>query len=279
MTSNILELSKDLLDPELQHELVETQTMNGTTYALIEQWGEIEAGLTLVAVEDGQARRLTADLLSDPEAGSIDPAIIQGFFQGEELLGQISQDIDLPDLPDPIMPLPGLDQILAVPRGGHLSQRDLLTAVHNLAIWGTTADGQVEMNSRLLAPAVTNRGRRACAWAVNRIVAFALGRPAGGGLATAEMVKVLRARDFPVSRTSAQPGAIIISPTTGNRIGHVGILGEGDLIYSNSTDLGNWTQSHTIAKWQNYYGGGKGLTVEFYHLNPARFAISPMPVA
>lgn len=279
MTSDILELSKDLLDPGLQHEPLEIQTMNDTTYALIEQWGEFEAGLALVAVTDGQATRLTADLLSDPEASAIDPAIILGFSQGEELLNQISPDIDLPDLPDPIMPLPGLDKILAVPAGGRLRQDDLLQAVYNLAIWGTSPDGQREMNSRLLAPAVTNRGRRACAWAVNRLVTFALGRPVGGGLATAEMVKVLRTRDFPVSRTAAQPGAIIISPTTGTRIGHVGIFGEGNLIYSNSSDLGNWSQSHTIAKWNSDYGAGKGLTVEFYHLNPARFASSPMPVA
>lgn len=279
MTRNILELSQALLDPMLDHELVETRDFNGKTYALIEQSGEYEAGLALIEIDGDNATRLSADLLSDPDAAQIDPAIIEGFSLGSDVLEEPAQDFDLPDLPGPITPLPGFDQILKAPAGPRLSQSNILRALHNLAIWGTTPDGQAEMNSRLKAPAATNRGRLACAWAVNRIARFALGKPVGGGLATAEMVKVLRVNDLRVSRDDAQPGAIIISPTQGGSVGHVGIMGEGDVIYSNSSNMGNWHQGPNFQRWMAYYGGEKRLPVEFYHLNPLRFSSSAFPVA
>lgn len=283
MTSNILELSKDLLDPELQHELVETRTINANEYALIEQTGEDEGALSLIEITDGQPRLLSADILGDTDLGAIDPAVLQEFSVGADLLDQAQQPaippLDTED-PDPSRgPAPGTTVQTHGGARKFLDLGSLLAAIHNLAVWGTTPDGQVEMNSRDNSPAATRRGRLACAWAVNRIVTFALQRPVGGDLSSARMGEVLRDRDQAVNLQEAKPGAIIISPTRGSNVGHVGILGEGGLIYSNSSSMGNWKQNRTITSWNAYYHAQKGLPVLFYHLDPARFPMPAFPVS
>jgi hypothetical protein len=63
---------------------------------------------------------------------------------------------------------------------------------------------------------------------------------------------------------------IIISPTHGSNVGHVGIVGEikspitATLIYSNSSARGVFSHSFTLGKWKAFYRDSKGLPVFFF---------------
>lgn len=154
---------------------------------------------------------------------------------------------------------------------GFLSQNELDRTMYIKAQWGVGAD---EMDSS--SAKGTEGGRLACAWAVNRMAQLALGRAIGGGLATAEMVKVLRAGHIP--RNTPDAGSVIISPSvyldSGKKItGHVGILGDDNLIYSNSSSRAQWEQNYTTSSWNAYYRDDKGLSVEIYGLNPSKFPL------
>jgi hypothetical protein len=145
---------------------------------------------------------------------------------------------------------------------------------------GTAIDGQVRASStrhlnNLSSANVpgTNHGRLACAWAVNRVVKDGTGKEVGGDLSTANMGSVLaHGRGRAVAPETAPEGSVIISPTSGPRTGHVGILmrGSGDSrrIYSNSSNQALYMDNFTVAKWRNYYGGELGLPVRAYQLNP-----------
>lgn len=121
----------------------------------------------------------------------------------------------------------------------------------------------------------TNGGRLACAWAVNQIVDRALRKPILGGpkgLATANLVKVLRGKHVRIK--DPVPGCIVISPTVyvpRANIGHVGIVGEGGMIYSNSSSAAQWQQNFTLATWKSYYVDRKGLSMQFYRLDDIYF--------
>ncbi|MER9941471.1 hypothetical protein NKJ70_05900 [Mesorhizobium sp. M0092] len=121
----------------------------------------------------------------------------------------------------------------------------------------------------------TNGGRLACAWAVNKVVERALGRPilsGPNGLATSNLVKVLRSKHVKV-RTPVS-GAIVISPTMYSprvNVGHVGIVGSGNKIYSNSSNKKQWINNFTTDSWSNYYGSRKGLPVEYFRLDEIYF--------
>jgi hypothetical protein len=69
-------------------------------------------------------------------------------------------------------------------------------------------------------------------------------------------------------------GAIIISPTTSNGIGHVGILGAGKgdnrLVYSNHSPsrkdpVARWEQNYTVKSFTAAHEA-KGLETYFYRL-------------
>jgi len=68
------------------------------------------------------------------------------------------------------------------------------------------------------------------------------------------------------------PGMIIISPTHGGNVGHVGIVGEiknptnATVIYSNSSRLGVFSDTFTLGSWKNFYRDRKHLPVFFYAL-------------
>lgn len=121
----------------------------------------------------------------------------------------------------------------------------------------------------------TSNGRLACAWAVNQIVDRALLRPildGPRGLSTSNLAKVLRSKHVRVP--DPKPGVIVISPTVYSpraNIGHVGIVGDNGLIYSNSSSAAKWSQNFTIAKWNNYYRDRKHLSVEYYRLDDIYF--------
>lgn len=115
----------------------------------------------------------------------------------------------------------------------------------------------------------TDGGNKACAAALNKIVEAATGQQVGGGLSTAAMYTALQNNPkFALVGTNtgaAQPGDIIISPTSGNATGHVGIVataGAGQII-SNSSSNAEVRQNHSATSWNNYYGG-KGLPVYIY---------------
>ena len=64
------------------------------------------------------------------------------------------------------------------------------------------------------------------------------------------------------------PGAIIISPTgtaPTKMPGHVGIMGMGDQIMSNSSATGQFKQNYTMATWKARWGAA-GFPIYFYQL-------------
>jgi hypothetical protein len=118
----------------------------------------------------------------------------------------------------------------------------------------------------------TNHGRLACAWAVNEVARRALGKPIGGGLRTADMAKVLKEKHELVPESRVSAGMVVISPTQGENIGHVGIIGDikspvsESLIYSNSSQHGVFEQNYTIKRWKASYKTRKRLPVLYYSI-------------
>ncbi|KQU08035.1 hypothetical protein [Rhizobium sp. Leaf453] len=242
-----------VLDPKLTSEIVETiHDEAGNQYALVLQSGEYESALSLVGLVDGEPMLLTGDVW---DVAGTDNDL-------QQLLAKFAQ-FDLPSVEE-------YDDPAVMAAGPTISQEALNILVHETAIWGVD---NPEMNSRELSPPETRGGKLGCAWAVNRIVKRACGQPVGGGLQTAFMILSLRQQDreVPVGEIPG-PGVIVISPTSGGQIGHVGILGENDKIYSNSTKFGMWKQSHTVDAWVAYYGKEKGLPVFYFELNPRRYS-------
>jgi cell wall-associated NlpC family hydrolase len=122
----------------------------------------------------------------------------------------------------------------------------------------------------------TGGGTLACAFVVNSIVDNALGKPITGatnntssfGRSTSQM-KI----DLDVSSlfylvgtniNAIRPGDIIISPTTGNVTGHVGIYTNTGKIISNSSSRTIVDDHFTPNSWINYYTNNKGLTTYIY---------------
>ncbi len=117
-------------------------------------------------------------------------------------------------------------------------------------------------------------GNLACAWAVNRILRGAVGRTFdhnGTSSMDAELrMGVSSGTVERIAREDVQPGDIIISPTEGNRIGHVGIMGENGLIYSNSSSSKQWKQNYNLATWdERYKSPSRNLQVNFYRVTTA----------
>lgn len=115
-------------------------------------------------------------------------------------------------------------------------------------------------------------GNLACVWAVRNLVHQVLGRwitrTDGTAVFTVELHKCF-IENFSESQISA--GGIIISPTQGRNIGHVGLLGPSTtandrLIYSNSSKRKVWSQNRTLDSWREYYSAGKHLSVLFFPL-------------
>ncbi len=113
-------------------------------------------------------------------------------------------------------------------------------------------------------------GHLACAFAVNRAVQFALGQPIDDEIDTRSLYSdLLNGRG--VSIDAAELGAIIISPTESKggvtTHGHVGIVGEGGLIYSNSSapeTLGKWMQNFDLNSWKADLVLRRHLKIHFF---------------
>ena len=75
--------------------------------------------------------------------------------------------------------------------------------------------------------------------------------------------KLFQKSDYP------KQGAIIISPTgTGNgklKNGHVGFVGESEMIISNDSASGLLLENFTRTSWKQKYFDFGGFKMEFYH--------------
>ncbi len=120
----------------------------------------------------------------------------------------------------------------------------------------------------------TNQGHLACAWAVNEVVNRALGKPIGGGLSTDNMFDVLKAHHNQLPAGQFAAGGIVISPRQGNRLGHVGIVGDiavsvsNTVIYSNRSSLGIFSDFYKVGTWNQTFSG---LQVICFTLNADQF--------
>ena len=142
-------------------------------------------------------------------------------------------------------------------------------------------DGEDDLNRQLLATAKAqvnvlsskdgpDGGNLACVWAVDRIFQKAFGRRLTTTLGTAVIDEELRnGKGRRVKEADLKPGHIIISPTgTGSGHGNIGIMGEGGLIYSNSSARARWEQNHTLATWKARYVTTKKMALHFYQVLP-----------
>ncbi|MDZ4205896.1 MAG: hypothetical protein U1C12_01655 [Patescibacteria group bacterium] len=66
--------------------------------------------------------------------------------------------------------------------------------------------------------------------------------------------------------SDVQPWSIIVSPTMKGEVGHVGILGDGGIIYSNNSATGRFDDHWNLDTWINYYRVQKKLRIYFYKL-------------
>jgi hypothetical protein len=254
-TGNISGIPSDvvaLLDPTLDADLLILSDLGPDTYYVISQFGDQGTGEPVFIRKPGNGEPV---IISDTRALPLELTLGIGGFNAAAGASTIDFDVAGYTL-DPH------DLSAYVSGGQRAPSADIDVKV------GSTAKEKLGMGSKD-APG-TNHGRLACAWAVNRVVTTALGRPIGGGLSTANMVQVLKARHAKVSEQSAPPGAVIISPTEQSgghaNIGHVGLLGADGKIFSNSSNDGQWEQNFSVSSWKSYYGG-KGLTVQFYRLD------------
>ncbi|MCO4783953.1 MAG: CHAP domain-containing protein [Candidatus Cloacimonetes bacterium] len=120
-------------------------------------------------------------------------------------------------------------------------------------------------------------GSVSCAWMVNKVLKRSLGITVDGN-ATALMNKdfksmVAAGKAEQISVSNAKPGDIIISPTEGKNIGHVGIVGEGGTILSNGGSKGpnggkeyKWQDKFNMSSWKGYYQTKKGLDMKIFRI-------------
>ena len=234
-----------VLDPDLIYELVASAKSGDTTYWIVDQFDD-DGGQVLIKQTSGKDPEiLAADTTIFPLKPGIVPAGVAA------ALSATSKPIGDPHPPIAKKP-PQTDQ--------ELSDR----------VFATTKQCDETLVTRNVPN--TNHGRVACAWAVNEVVRRALGKAIGGGLSTVAMSKVLRAEQKQVDENDIAPGTIVISPTAGKNVGHVGIVGKVEkpisntIIYSNSSKRGVFSHAFTLATWKNFYKVRKGLPVLFYAL-------------
>jgi hypothetical protein len=230
-------------------QLVATASDGSTKFFVLRKVDDEVGGEFLIRqVADGQPEVLIADTTVFPIPTGIVPAAV-----ANQLNASFKQ-------PDPAAPVTGVAPVLP---SDDINQRVEAMAIQSVGLSSKNAAG-------------TNNGRLACAWAVNQIVTRALGKPVGGGLSTASMFAVLKSRDIAVDKSSLKGGEIVISPTTGKRVGHVGIVGplaanlDATKIYSNSSNIGSFQPNYTIAGWATSFAK-RGLPVFFFDLNKNRF--------
>ena len=112
----------------------------------------------------------------------------------------------------------------------------------------------------------------ACAESVSRVLNAVDPSILGGRVitGTATLDEVLAASPRVKFVTIPTAGCIVISPTgQGNGAilnGHVGIVGDKGLIYSNSSATGAWSQNFTLSSWWNRYVKNGGYPMKYYKI-------------
>jgi hypothetical protein len=232
-----------ILDPDLTYRVTATAKSAGTMFWVVDQFGE-QGGQTLVKQAGANAPEILAQdttIFPLKDELALPPAVKTALSTG----------LKPPDLPGPTP--------LATPLA---DDADVAARLFEQA-----KKCDETLVSRDVA--MTNGGRLACAWAVNKVASLAIGKPIGGGLSTTEMGKVLKAKHTLMPEGQIAEGTVVISPTQGGNVGHVGIVGKvagsagATRIYSNSSNRGVFADDFTVAKWKSFYGG-KGLPVLFY---------------
>ena len=104
----------------------------------------------------------------------------------------------------------------------------------------------------------------ACAETVNRLHEIAFSKPIGGGASTHYLYYVLQNSPLfkEVSLAQCLPGDIAISPTNPDNLtirGHVGIMGENEIIMSNDSSTGLLATKYNIKTWMDHYVVKGGL--------------------
>jgi hypothetical protein len=265
MTLSIPSDVESLLANGMIHELIRQFESGGVTYFLIDQFDNETGSEVIVAKRPDTA-----------------PAIIDG-----DTLVLLNPNLNLPiDVKRGLSLGLNLDAVPAPFDRGVLTGGVLLPQSELDKDVLASAQAAVNTLDTSNVPG-TNHGHLACAWAVNTIVRMALGRPIVDSLSTTVTGQTLKAQDRQIAESSIGPGMIIISPTDGAKVGHVGIIGPlppasadpGErLIYSNSSSRGVFAQNYTLSVWKSNIGAGRGLPVLFYDLSPSAFP-QPGPVA
>ena len=234
-----------VLDPDLIHRVLAKANLGTASYWVIDQFSD-EGGQVLVKQDSGQGPVILAtDSTIFPLKAGLVPASVAA---------QLSASFD-ETATEPAAALPPL------------AASDAEIAAKIFAEAKKCDETLVTRD----APN-TNHGRVACAFAVNKVVSLAIGRPVGGGLSTSDMGEVLAKTQSQVPEQQITPGMIIISPTHGGNVGHVGIIGEvkiptnATVVYSNSSSRGVFSHSFTLGTWKTFYRDRKGLPVFFYAL-------------
>jgi hypothetical protein len=235
-----------VLDPDLLHRVIARAVLGNSTFWLVDQFSD-SGGQVLIKLDNGRTPIILASDTSvfPLRAGLVPPSV----------LAQLSASFDTAAPQDP-----ATGPVQRFASDGEISARIFAKAK--------------ECDETLVTRDVpnTNHGRLACAFAVNKVVTLATGRPVGGGLSTAAMGEGLARTQRKVLEAEIGPGMIIISPTHGGNVGHVGIVGEiknptnDTLIYSNSSKRGVFSHSFTLGTWKSFYRDRKGLPVFFYAL-------------
>jgi len=134
---------------------------------------------------------------------------------------------------------------------------------------GFVAEYFVDKLSSRLVPG-TAQGRKACGWATNYVVRVALGKGLGEAedmKSTISMFAALQGgKGKAIPWEESNRGDVVISPTTGANVGHVGILLDAYTIGNNSSQAALWKSHKTKASWHDYYVAGKGLKKHAFRL-------------
>lgn len=255
-----------ILDPSMHKELFDTLTVGSATYYFIDQYDDQDGEPVIVRQVQGQAPQIVSDILpQDETAGGAAPGMSGKLGERLKAIRGIEED--------------DTGAAGAAPAGAGPSSQTQLNDLLRMQAENCADTGHQDHLSSANAPGTSN-GKLACAWAVNRVAKMALGKQIGGGLATADMVIVLR--DKHIATADLVSGCVVISPTVdtpnGRNIGHVGIVGLVNTanprqtpIYSNSSGRARFEQNFTFDSWIRRYKDQKGLSVELFQLDPAQF--------
>ena len=252
LTKVLPENVSGLAEPTMEQQLVAKAVSGDMTFYVVQKNDDDSAGQLLIRQKKGRPPEI---LLSDTSVFPITPGLVPA-----DVVTALSKSFHDPEPP----PVTDTED---KPASGDISARVLEIA---------TTCAQAPAFSTRDAPG-TDNGNLACAFAVNEIVKRALGKPVGGGLSTANMFVVLQNKDLLLKEDQVTAGSIVISPTNGKNVGHVGIVGEvaakfaDTPIFSNSSARAAFLQNFTVASWKARYKTRKGLPVAFFRLNKERF--------